>query len=740
MSAYLRHLAAGAVCCLLMAGCAPGLEAVEPVPDGESTPRAIAAASKALPDEVLEEHRLVARNRRFSLYLREDTLSILVREESTGRIMRSAVDTPDENDQPAWTNFTRSGVAIEYYSGSATSPQRADMLTQSPQKTVTRIETGFAAQIAYTDLNIRFDLFVDLTEDGLTAEVPQSSIQDPGRNKLSAIYLYPFLGYSFRGEQTGYMVIPDGCGALISLEDHQGKYVQPYSSRIYGPDYGIETPYSVVQSFDGMASTYLSTRQITVPVFGMVHTGGAMGFLGVVEKGQYNADIVAYPNGAVTQYNWITAKFLYRQTYIYPTTRTSGIPTVQADRGTFDIKLRYLFVTEKQANYTGLALAYRKYLRERGILRTDQAFQLPVQLDFFAGDVQESALGYSFVTTTTLEQMAAICQELRDEGVESALTVYKGWQPQGIYGAYPEGIRLQSGLGSLKELHRTAEAMVEEGMSLKLYADPVNAYATGKYSSDSYLYGIYERMLKLPTQLALHPYRYQYVPTRTLSILKQQREAARELGTAGLALDGISHVLSSSLKNGQWLSRQQTAALYAGGMPEEATLYAPGDYLWESTGQYLDFPMESSGYQFVSQEIPFLAIVLSGGMELYGSYVNFQADQEGYFLKLLSVGISPSFLLMKEPPSDLLYSDSRQLFSCGYAEYKEDILRLYQAFSELQAAVQGSGIADYRMENGVSVTEFENGCRVYVNHSPTAAEADGVELEAWSYRIGGEYP
>lgn len=740
MSAYLRRLTAVAACCLLLAGCSPDPGQLLPVSDGDGVARSIVPASATLPDETLEEHRLIARNGRFSLFLREDTLSLLLREEETGRLIRSAVDVPDENDQPAWTNFTRSGVAIEYYIESATTPQRADMLTKSPQKTVTRTDTGFAAQIVYTDLNIRFDLFVDLTEDGLTVEVPQASIQDPGRNKLAAIYLYPFMGYSFRGEREGYMVIPDGCGALISLEDHQGKYVQPYTSRIYGEDYGIEAPYEAAQSFDAVASTYLAPRQVTAPVFGMVHTDEAVGFLGVVEEGQYNAEIVAYPNGAVTQYNWITAKFLYRQTYIYPTTRTSGITTVQADRGTFDIRLRYLFVTGEQADYTGLALAYRQYLQEKGVLQSGAANQAPIQLDFFAGDVEESAWGYSFVSTTTLEQMTAICGKLRDEGMESALAVYKGWQPQGIYGAFPEGIRLQSSLGSRKQLQQAGQALTKDGVTLKLYSDPVNTYSNSRYGSGSYLYGLYERSLKLSTQLTLHPYRYQYTPQRSLSLLHNQREEAQELGLSGLALDGIGHTLSSSLQSGRFLSRQQAASLYVSGVPEKTALYAPCDYLWGSTAQYLDFPMETSNYQFVSEEVPFLAIALSGGMELYGSYVNFQADQDSYLLKLLSVGVFPSFLLMWEPSSALLYTDSRQLSSCGYEEYAEDILRFYQAFSELKAASDGTGIADYRMENGVSVTKFENGCLVYVNHSNDAVVTDGADLPARSYRIEGDCP
>ena len=136
------------------------------------------------------------------------------------------------------------------------------------------------------------------------------SISENVSNKLGAIYLYPLMGYSFLGMHTGYMLIPDGCGALISLEDNHQKFQQPYTAKIFGEDYAITETAATTQQFNKKISTYVSQQTVTAPVFGMVHTDEKIGFLGIVEDGQESAQIVAYPNGAVTQYNWITGKFL----------------------------------------------------------------------------------------------------------------------------------------------------------------------------------------------------------------------------------------------------------------------------------------------------------------------------------------------------------------------------------------------------------------------------------------------
>lgn len=733
-----KRLLAAILICVTLCGCSAATQPVTIVPDGDTDARPIVAATTPLADEEREGHRLIARNTAYSLYLREDTLSVILEKNGTGRILRSAVAEPDENDQPAWTNFSRSGIAIEYYVGNGTTAQRADMLTKEPEKVVTRTEDGFAAQIAYTGLGIRFTVFVSLTEEGMTAEVPQASIQETGRNKLAALYLYPFLGYTFLGEQEGYMLIPDGSGALISLQDNEGKYVQPYTAAVYGEDYGITSPYTVIQAFDGTATTYRAPQQVVAPVFGMVHTDRQIGFLGVIEKGQYNAQILAYPNGVVTQYNWITAKFVYRQTYIYPTTRTTGVPMVQTQRNSFDAKIRWNFVSGEDADYAGLACTYRSYLEKNGMLQAGGGSAVPLSLDFFAGDVQEAALGYFFVATTTLEQLTSMCRELSEAGVASAVTVYKGWQPNGIYGTSPASLKLQSSLGNSRQLAQTASTLRELGMPLRLYTDTVKTYSTSGYDSASYVYGLYERMLKLTTQKDLHEYQYRYTPFRSTAILQGQQADVQKVGAEGLAIGDMSYTLSSSLQQGQLLSRQQTAQIYAQQIQAGTVLYNPCDYLWKSSTAFLNIPLSTSQYQFVSEEIPFFALALSGDVDLYGDYVNFQAEPKQYFLRMIAAGVCPSFLLMKEEPSSLAYTDSRDLFSCSYAEYKEEVVQYYQAFAALKQATGNASIVDYRQQAGVSVTVYANGCRVYVNTTDTEAVLENVTIAAQSYVVKEE--
>lgn len=190
----------------VLSGCSHRLGYITRVPDGELQSRVIVPASTPIEERELEGHQLIAKNQKYSLYVNDESVSIILEENDSGRIMRSAVSEPNENDNMMWRNFTMSGICIEYYTGLSTTTLSANMFLKSPNKTIVRTDNGFAAEIWYKELDIGFTVFVTLTEQGITAEIPQSSIIEGDNNKLGAVYLFPFLGYSFLGEHDGYML------------------------------------------------------------------------------------------------------------------------------------------------------------------------------------------------------------------------------------------------------------------------------------------------------------------------------------------------------------------------------------------------------------------------------------------------------------------------------------------------------------------------------------------------------
>lgn len=718
---------------LLTVGCMGDSDRrVEIEPDGSAG--SDIAALDSFPDGAHAGYQLAAENEGYGLYFEETGLTVLLEDKKTGQVMESA-GIPDEGSSATWKNFVNSGLVIEYFKGKATTINRLDMYSGSPETEIYPIENGFAAKVSFQSVGIRLTVFVTLHENGLKVQVPGSSIEETDENcRLAAVYVLPFLGSS-RGAQTeGYMLIPDGCGAIIRLADNNEKYSQPYKAKVYSGNYSIEENRTAVQKFEGEIATMSEAESVSAPIFGMVHTDKQMGFLGMIEEGKYNAELYAYPNGVITEYNWIAPRFVYREVYLYPTSQTKGINTIQAEKETFDILVRYDFVSGDNADYTGLAAVYREYLKETGVLK-ERDISYSVRLDFFAGDQEEALIGKKFVAMTTVEDMDRMLAELTEGGVESIAAVYKGWQKNGIYGTLKDKIRFEKALGSLSDYSSLAEKYTGQ-VQLLLYGDFMNTYS--KSSSADYIYRYNGKIFSDDTYHKLNPIKYRYTSRYSADLIRSYRDQLAET-TLGLAIDGVTNRCYSAMVNNKKdvYSRQSYAKDIADAVQgtEHGAYYTPNDYLWGFTENYYDFKLYASGYKFVSEEIPFFAMALKGSMGLYSEYVNFEADATEYLLKMVESGVYPSFLLTRENPAEMIYTDSASLYSCEYEEYAGMIQEYYDIFRALHESTGGAYIKGYERQDGVSRVTYSNGTVVIVNFNKQETEAWGRVLAPLSYII-----
>ena len=145
------------------------------------------------------------------------------------------------------------------------------------------------------------------------------------------------MGYTFLGEKEGYMLIPDGNGALINLDNKEGRYSTGFSQMIYGSDVGFSES---------------TTKKYLWDEFGMAHTQEGVGYLGIVEKGEKRASIEAHPNGVMVNYNRCFAKFLLRDLYVQPLNNSNSGTVTQAekDRTHSDLQVRYILLDGNEAN------------------------------------------------------------------------------------------------------------------------------------------------------------------------------------------------------------------------------------------------------------------------------------------------------------------------------------------------------------------------------------------------------
>ncbi|KYG32293.1 DUF5696 domain-containing protein [Alkalihalobacillus trypoxylicola] len=688
----------------------------------------------------IDGHQYLVENNQLELYVKEENLSILIRNKSNGAVMYSTVDqTVGSNEE--WANFTQSSVVMEYLVGTNIVTYRADMYTGNPEKSIEYTENGFEATIFYPELEISYVLKVSLTDEGIVAEIPQDQIlEENDRFKVGGFYVYPFLGYSKLGERDGYMFIPDGSGALIHLKDNEGKYKQPYSKMVYGSNVGVDDPY-VLSLFNRM-NPFNEPEDILAPVFGMVQTDSEMGYLGIIEEGQYHAMVEAYPSGAILPYNWVTAKFIYRQVYNQPTSQDSGTMVVrQRMMNNFDIRVRYDFVSEDNATYFGLAENYRNYLLHNDMIAAKEE-EFKARIDLFGVDVEDGLLFKNKVSMTTFGQANKIFNELQASGVDNILSIYKGWQNRGYYAGLPiRSFNPDSTLTDDYQLNELVEASNEQGIELFLYQDAlrINLEESGnnrssvmrKFNKRQHNENVYGNVYN--TFHFLHP-------EATVDILKSVKDDYQSNQIHEVALGGITNQLFSYSERNKEHDRITTKQYYESIISEYADSFQlildqPFSYLWGYTEKMVDVPSQSSGYVFTDEDIPFIALTLKGIVPMYSEYINFQANQDFFFLQLVEQGLNPSFYITYEDPASLKNTNSSHIYSSQFELYEEVITDYYEQLGAVFEQTKGALISNHEREGNLTKVTYDNGIIIYLNYSDEVQNYEGHTIEGLSYKV-----
>lgn len=693
--------------------------------------------------KTLEGHTLVAENDLYELYLYEPALSIIVRNKSTGAVMESTIRDNEKlaNVNETWKGFLQSGVVVELQEETNTIQKKIGLEASGASVTVDQIPGGFHAKIDYTAQELGFELEVKLYDDGsITAYIPENSIYENAANKkIGNIYLFPLLGHTRLGEVDGYMFVPDGNGALIYLDDKEGRFDSGYVQKVYSSDIGVGESYVLSLLWDKY-ETHNDAEQVLAPVFGMVHTKDRIGYLAVIESGEEEASIYATPNGAYSEYNWVTASFRKCATYIQPTSNSGGSVTKVTDRIGYDIKIRYLFVDGEEADYAGLAKRYREYLIEKGEL-TQKEDEFKVRLDFLGMDVENWMMWKKAVPVTTVDHIREMYADLEAAGVTDILTQYKGWQDGGIYDIPVMSVDVDDSIGGKKELLKLMEESEKKGIDFYLYTDAIRANPETQNTTFDTVKKMDKRLYEEQNYKNVYDTFVFWTPKKSYDNLTRLESSLKKNNISNLALSGIGNTLFTYTLGDYMQTRSVSKYLYEQTLSEldedmNLLLESPAACYWRYTKAMTDMPVADSDYIYTDQSVPFLSIALKGLVPMYGDYVNFEANEREYFLKLVETGIYPSFYLTWEDPSALIYTNSSDVYSSEYSVYREQIIDYYKELKEVNEAVTGSFITGHKiMDNGLTVVTYDNGVSIYINYSESEITADGVTVPALAYQI-----
>ncbi len=692
----------------------------------------------------MDDYKLVAESDVYKMYFYEPRLSVILENKATGELIEGTLNDADDDGKSnaTWQGYMKSGLVITAIIGINNSYQ-VDLLNNPHTMEVTYTDKGFSAKIYFTDYQFGLTVEGSLEGDEFVVNVPEESIrEDKEGTYIGCVTLFPMMGYTYLDSKEGYMFIPDGNGALIYLDDKEGRYSTGFSQLIYGRDKGFAE--TVTQSLLWERyDTVIDANKVLAPVFGMVHLEGQQAYLAVVEGGAARAYIEAQPNGAMVNYNRCYARFLLRDVYVQPLNQSNSgtVKTTEADRMHSDLTVRYLLLSGDDADYAGMAVAYRDYLLENELVTVkDTGYN--TRVDFLGVEQEEFLMGTTDVTMTTVEQVREIFAELKEAGVTNLLSLYKGWQNGGLYSLPISSYKADSSIGGTKALTSMIKDSAEDGFNVYLYNDALRINATTNLTTFDAVKMVNKRTLKEEVNEQVYDLFYYLLPTKTKSMVEGLVKSYTKNGVSNLAIAGISNSLFSYSSKGSYYDRYDTATVYQELLTniDESTnlvLEQPFAYLWNHTDAFLDMPLSSSEYMYVDEEVPFLSIVLKGILPMYSDYINFEANKTEFFLQMVESGVYPSFYVTYENSSALIYTNSSDLYSTQYSTYKNTIIEYDAQLREVADAVEGAFIINHeKFDNDVTKVTYDNGVVIYVNYSESNVTVDGVTIDALSYKVG----
>lgn len=701
---------------------------------------------KAAPSDTTigSEYEMVTESDAYEMYLYEPTMSIILKNKATGALIRSTLSEADDDglNNKTWTAYMQSGIVLSAIKGTNDTYQ-VDLVSCKNTITYSDIENGFAAKIYFEEYDFGFTVNVTLDGEDLVVEIPESSIEENGVDTyIGTISVFPFLGYTYLDSQEGYMLIPDGNGAIIYLDDKDGRYSSGFSQMVYGSDIGF-TDSSTVNLLWGEYKTVNDTQKVMAPVFGMVHSEDQQGYLAIIEEGQERASIEAHPNGVMVNYNRCFAKFLIRRIYVQPLNNSnSGTMTkVEDDRIHHDIKVRYMLVSGEEANYSGMAVAYRNYLLDTGMV-TVKDTSYNTRVDLLGSEREDFLVFKKAVPMTTVAQAEEIYDTLGQKGVSNILSVYKGWQKGGLYDIPITKYKADSAIGGTGALTDLVKDSAEKGVDIYLYNDGMNTNPDENNTTFNIVKKINKRRLEVNTYGYVYEIFNYLLPTRSDVVLDKFVADYNAEGVNNLALAGVTNNLYSYSYSNVFYTRFDCKNTYESTVGKIAgntnlVLENPFDYLWKHTGAFLDMPLGSSDYMYEDGEVPFFSIVLKGIIPMYSDYVNFEANKTEFMLQMIEAGVYPSFYLTYEDSADLIYTNSADLYSTKFTTYQDTIAEYDAIFRDINAKTAGSFIAKHeQLGAGFNKVTYDNGVVIYVNYSSAAQTADGVTVDAMSYKVG----
>lgn len=676
-------------------------------------------------------------NEYLEVWFKENIASIRVVDKRSGYVWGSLEKDTHADLNDSLAAMANSLCTVEYYDEDGMD-DRISLSDESILKEYNWDSEGLTCSFIEEDLNLGLTFTMKLDGTDIEFDVVKGSVKESNSALIKSLYFIPFLGCVNEDEKSGYMFIPDGSGALIRY-NKSASYISPFEKKVYGMDYGIDTVAETYNILSDRPNDFaVETPQISFPVFGLVHGAGKNGMFAEILSGMDYATIQAYPAGFTTDFNWVTARFDYRQKFVQPTGQEGqGVEGPQPKANSMLPKIRYSFLTGEDANYSGMARNYRRRLTERGVLKAERVDkEVPMFLNLIGADVKDGFLTKKTTTLTTTTQAKEIISSINKSGVNNLSVVYSGWKKGGINGTKYNSDSIEKKLGSLNDFTGLEKLIKSKSGRFYLGLNPVTAndeQITLSNHSATTLGKEFEVIVR-DNEEALFNESYLIKPMTVADYTRNLMQKYK----FNFCLENIGTKLYADYSRDNTLSRSQTKQVFGkvAKLSDKTAYFKPNDYMWEHTAEYFDIPMVNSQYLYETDTVPFLQMVLKGSIDYYAPYANLGFYNTDSILKMIEYAAYPSVILMAEDNYALHNTGLEDYFSLQYDSWENVIKEMYSLISDALSGVEGESMTEHKvLSEGVILTSYSNGVKILINYNSKDADTVYGTVGAKSFLV-----
>ena len=620
---------------------------------------------------------------------------------------------------------------------------------------------GYFAEVNYTqeDLEIDNALMAGTKETGgpvfnasmifrlegseLVVEVPYSSFRCRNDYPLTYVSVLPMFGAAGTA-QDGFMLVPEGGGAIINC--NSGKTNQnPYYANLYGWDYATERSEAVTETRDAF------------PVFGMSQDDSS--FICILEGASAYGGISADVAGRYNSYNNVYAKYnVLHYDRFNVSARTAQLLYMYEQKIPEDdcIVQRYCFLDSGE--YTDMAAAYGEYIRRDPLMQNAQAGEeVPVNVEL-VGAINKKlpVLGVpvdKVVSTTSFSEAQDIIAELTDAGIRDLTVRMTGWANGGVRQQVLTKVKPVKQMGGSKEMNKLIAYAEQQGVDL--YFDGINCFAYDSGLTEGFLPFSHAARFTTREKAVLYTYStvthlpadwmdtyYLVRPDYAQKNASHLISALSGRNAAGVAFRDIGNLLSADYYVQKTVTREQVKNMNIATLAEakaaglKISIKEGNEYAVPYADLITDMNLTGNAYGIIDSRIPFYQIALHGIKDYTSESINLASDYGTVLLECAEYGAGLSFTFMKADTPLLADTAYSCYTAASYDRWKAELIPIITRYRSEMAGLNRLAITDHdELADGVTVTVYEDGTKVYVNYNEKDYSDGSLTVGARDYKV-----